>query len=406
MSDKLISLTTLIEQGKNISILSQGGTGKSTLISAVQKQLEDSLKFDVTSTTGVSAYLIGGRTIHSFCGIGVLYPKHTVQDTLKKIKKNKDAKNRLFNCQLLVIDEISMMGGSYFDRLNEVCKVIRGNDKPFGGIQMIVTGDFYQLPPIDDMYCFESKSWAELGLHPIVLEKVYRYTDEAYAGILSRVRKAAHTPDDIVELFKRVKAYNELHTDALEIQPTFLTSKRIDVDEKNNDELAKNPNETVFYRSSDDMNGDLLEGVAPSVLKLKVGAQVMLTVNVDVEGGLTNGARGVVTQLGSDHISVKFKNGRSVPFERHPYMIEEDKKVMAKRAQFPICLAYCLSIHKSQGSTLDCAVIEAGNSIFSHHSVYVALSRVRSLDGLYLKNFNPYKITVDPRVVAFYASEK
>jgi ATP-dependent DNA helicase PIF1 len=223
---------------------------------------------------------------------------------------------------------------------------------------------------------------------------------------LARVRKATHTPGDIVDLFKRVKAYNELDIDALEIQPTFLTSKRIDVDEKNNDELAKNPNETVFYRSSDEINGDLLEGVAPSVLKLKVGAQVMLTVNVDVEGGLTNGARGVVTQLGSDHIFVKFKNGRSVSFERHPYMIEEDKKVMAKRSQFPICLAYCLSIHKSQGSTLDCAVIEAGNSIFSHHSVYVALSRVRSLDGLYLKNFNPYKITVDPRVVAFYEKEE
>ena len=401
MNEVLISI---IEQRKNISILSQGGTGKSTLISAVQKQLEDSLKFDVTSTTGVSAYLIGGRTIHSFCGIGVLYPKHTVQDTIKKIKKNKDAKNRLINCQLLVIDEISMMGGSYFDRLNEVCKLIRGNDKPFGGIQLIVTGDFYQLPPIEDVYCFESKSWTELDFHPIVLDKVYRYTDEVYASILSRVRKATHTPSDIVELFKRVKAYSELDTD--EIQPTFLTSKRIDVDEKNNDELAKNPNETVFYRASDDMNGDLLESAAPSVLKLKVGAQVMLTVNVDVEGGLTNGARGVVTQLGSDHIFVKFKDGRIVPFERHPYVVEEDKKVMAKRAQFPICLAYCLSIHKSQGSTLDCAVIEAGNSIFSPHSVYVALSRVRSLDGLYLKNFNPYKITVDPRVVAFYEGEE
>lgn len=402
MQDQLLSL---IEQGHNISILSQGGTGKSTLISAVKKQLEESRCFDVTSTTGVSAYLIGGRTIHSFSGMGVIRQNQTLLDILKKIRKNKDAKKRIMKCEILVIDEISMMGGSYFERMSEAFKIIRGDIRPFGGIQLIVTGDFYQLPPIDDTYCFESVTWSEMNFHPIVLEKVYRFTDELYIGILSRVRKGTHTPEDIVELFKRVKAYNELDDD-LPIQPTFLTSKRIDVDEKNNEELDKNPNEMVFYESDEDINGPLMDTIAPKRICLKVGAQVMLTVNINVEYGLTNGARGVVTKLLSDRIFVKFMDGQIVPFERHPYTLEEDKKVMAKRSQFPICLAYCLSIHKSQGSTLDCAVIEAGNSIFSHHSVYVALSRVRSLAGLYLKNFNPYKITVDPRVVAFYEKEE
>ena len=393
-------IMNLIENGKNISMLSQGGTGKSTLVKKIKKKLDSDYKFEVTSTTGVSAYLIGGVTIHSFSGIGVLKIN---KDIIKKVKKNKYAKKRITECDILVIDEISMLGATYFDMLNHVFKEIRNNKKPFGGMIVIITGDFLQIPPINDKYAFESKTWKELNLHPIHLDKVYRYTDEKYSGILSRIRLAKHTSEDNVELFKRLKAYNNIEEyDIFDIQPTFLSSKINEVFEKNRDELSKNPNELVIYSSIDtEYNTSFLDFIAPKIIELKLGAQVMLNINIDVEKGLTNGSRGVVVNLSKDIVSVKFMNGMIFNIERHDFIYEEDDKILATRKQFPLQLAYCLTIHKCQGSTLDCAIIDIGYSVFEKHMVYVALSRVRCLDGLYLKAFQPSKIKVDQKVMNF-----
>ena len=406
-------LLSLISSGKNVSILSQGGTGKSTLINDIQKEIDS--HFYVTSTTGVSAYLIRGSTIHSYSGIGVLRANNTVKDVITKIKKNKPAKLRIENTEILVIDEISMLGGSYFDMLNACFKIIRKNNKPFGGMTVIVTGDFYQLSPINDTYVFETETWREMDFHTIHLETVYRFTDDLYRDMLARIRTGKHTPEDNVELYKRVKAFNELDIDSMEIKPTFLTSRRIDVDEENREELRKNPNELVIYSAFDEYKKidndendkkenvfDVLSLVASKNLELKVGAQVMLLVNINVEEGLTNGARGVVVKLESEYVHVKFMSGETIPFERHIFPFERDGKVNATRSQFPFCLAYALTIHKIQGSTLDLALIDIGNSIFQAHMTYVALSRVRSLSGLYIKSFNPHRITVDQRVTDFY----
>ena len=408
-------LLSLISSHKNVSILSQGGTGKSTLITAV-KNKKDS--FSITSTTGVSAYLIGGSTIHSFSGIGVIRPHNTIKDVITKIKKNKQAKLRIEQTDILVIDEISMLGGSYFDMLNASFKIIRKNNKPFGGMVVIVTGDFYQLSPINDTYVFETETWREMEFHNIHLETVYRFTDDVYRDMLGRIRTGKHTAEDNVELFKRVKAYTELDIESMEIKPTFLTSKRIDVEDENRKELQKNQNELVIYPAIDDYKEenkeennkennkenafDILSLVAPKNLELKVGSQVMLLVNKSVEEGLTNGARGVVIKLESDYVYVKFMSGETIPFERHIFPFEKDGKVIATRSQFPFCLAYALTIHKIQGSTLDLAIVDIGNSVFQSHMTYVALSRVRSLSGLYIKSFNPHRITVDQRVVDFY----
>ena len=403
-------LLSLISSHKNVSILSQGGTGKSTLINAIQKEIES--HFYVTSTTGVSAYLIRGSTIHSYSGIGVLRPSNTIKDVVTKIKKNKQAKLRIENTEILVIDEISMLGGSYFDMLNACFKIIRKNNKPFGGMIVIVTGDFYQLSPINDTYVFETETWREMDFHNIKLETVYRFTDDLYRDMLARIRTAKHTPEDNVQLYKRVKAFNELDIDSMEIKPTFLTSKRIDVDEENREELRKNPNELVIYKAFDEYKEnekdkdkdtfDILSLVSSKNLELKVGAQVMLLININVEDGLTNGARGVVVKLESEYVHVKFMTGETIPFERHVFPFERDGKVIATRSQFPFCLAYALTIHNIQGSTLDLALIDIGNSIFQAHMTYVALSRVRSLSGLYIKSFNPHRITVDQRVTDFY----
>ena len=394
----------LVQSKKNIFLTGPGGSGKSWMIN----KLKEHFNFSITSTTGVSSYLIKGQTIHSFSGIGVLNPKHPLKDIVKKIKKNKEAINRILECHLLVIDEISMLGGTYLTALSDSFKLIRKNENAFGGIQVIMTGDFYQLPPIHDIYSFESKTWIELDLQTIILEKVYRFTDEVYSEMLARIRKAKHLPEDNVKLFKRVKAYNDLDLESkqFEILPTFLSCKKVDVFEKNKEELDKNSNETIFYLSNDEYTHSdilpLLECLAPKKLELKVGAQVMLTVNINVEEGYVNGSRGVIIDCKSESLSVKFVKGEIMTFERHGFKYEEDGKVLGTRLQFPFILAYCLTIHKIQGSTIDCAIIDIGNSIFENHMSYVALSRVKSLDGLYIKSFNPYKIKVDQKVDDFY----
>jgi len=394
----------LVQSKQNIFLTGPGGSGKSWMIN----KLKEHFDFSITSTTGVSSYLIKGQTIHRFSGIGVLNLKHSINDIVKKIKKNKEARQRILECHLLVIDEISMLGGTYLTSLSESFKIIRKNENAFGGIQVIMTGDFYQLPPIHDIYSFESKTWTELNLQSIVLEKVYRFTDEIYSEMLARIRKGEHLPEDNVELFKRVKAYNELDLDSkqFEILPTFLSCKKVDVDEKNKEELDKNINETIFYLSNDEYTHTdilpLLECLAPKKLELKVGAQVMLKVNINIEEGYVNGSRGVIIDCKSDNISVKFVKGEIMTFERHEFKYEDDGKVLGTRLQFPFILAYCLTIHKIQGSTIDCAIIDIGNSIFENHMSYVALSRVKSLNGLYIKSFNPYKIKVDQKVKDFY----
>ena len=419
MSTDYDNLHNLVKQRKNIFLTGPGGSGKSYLIHKLRDELQDSLQFSVTSTTGVSSYLIKGQTIHRFSGIGILSHNYIIKDVIKKMKKNK-AIPRILECDVLVIDEISMLGKKYVNVLNETFKIIRKNQKPFGGICLIVTGDFYQLPPINDDYAFESESWLEAEFNTILLEKVYRFHDEKYASLLSRARKAEHLPEDNVELFKRVKAYQDLmkleteleedeskkNVIELEIKPVYLMSKREDVDAINKEELNKNPNESVYYIANDNTPDktitSLLDMISPRVLELKVGAQVMLMVNINVEEGLVNGLQGVITSLESDLIFVKRITGEILPFERHEFKMEEDGKHLGTRLQFPLKLAFCLSIHKSQGCSLDKAIIDLGNSVFENHMAYVGLSRLRSLDGLYLKKFNPYRITVDPKVVEFY----
>jgi len=400
-------LLQYVKERNNVFLTGQGGTGKSYLINKLKEELaiENNSDISVTSTTGISAYLIKGSTVHSYSGIGVINFKHTLKDILKKINKNKPAKKRIIDCDILVIDEISMLGKSYFEMIDEAFKNIRKNPKPFGGICLILTGDFMQLAPINDDYVFESDVWTQLNLKTIKLDKVYRQDDEIYKGILSRIRLGQQTDSDNIELFKRVKAYKETDFDDIEIKPTFLTSKRIDVDQMNKDELDKNPNELFIYKSEDENREVNLDLIAPQFLSLKINAQVMLTVNINVEAGLTNGSRGVVTCLTSEHVFVKFRSGETIPFERHEFKFEEENKVIAMRRQFPLILAYSTSIYKSQGSTLDMAVIDLGYSVFGNHSVYVALSRVKSLDGLFLKAYVPQKITVDQRVIDFYKND-
>jgi ATP-dependent DNA helicase PIF1 len=404
--------------GHNVFLTGPGGVGKSYYINQLKKELQDRLS--ITSTTGVSAFNLGAQTIHSFSGVGAMKPRDTVDSILKKIRKNKNAMTRIHACEILVIDEISMLGEHYLEMLDAVFQRIRGKMTVFGGIQVIFTGDFLQLPPVNDTFCFNSHVWSSLQLKLIYLTKMYRVKDPVYTGMLERIRMARHTPDDNKELYKRFFAYKdyvakEKEHDDFSIRPTFLYSKKVDVHEKNMEELEKNPNELLLFRpmvvkgeayerydQDERKKFDLDMKENTSVLYLKVGAQVMLTVNLDCDSGLVNGSRGVIRDYQNGSLVVEFLNGSVMHFARHEFVMEEDGKVLYKIVQFPFILAYALSIHKVQGSTLDFAVIDIGHSVFESSMSYVALSRVRSLEGLFLEAYQPHKIFCNKEAQEFY----
>jgi ATP-dependent DNA helicase PIF1 len=406
-------IKTTIDQGHNIFLTGPGGVGKSFYINKLKDELKDEIA--LTSTTGVSSYNLKAMTIHSFTGIGVFKIGDKLETIIKKLKKFKTyelVKTRIRKYSILVIDEVSMLGKAFLEMINEVLQYFRGNDRVFGGYRVIFTGDFMQLPPVNDGYCFKSNIWKELDFKVIQLTKLYRFNDDLYSSILGRVRLGNNTEEDNKVLFKRYFAYREYknkedEVKETEIKPTFLYSRKMNVNDKNMEELEKNSNELLifkpFYKDKNKLCKIDLDKLDNN-LYLKIGAQVMLTVNIDVEEGLVNGSRGVVTGYDNDLLKVKFLGGIEKEFSRHEYSYEEDDKVMYKMEQFPFILAYALSIHKVQGCTLDYAIIDIGHSIFEENMSYVALSRVRNLDGLFLLNFQPYKIMPAKEALEFYKS--
>jgi ATP-dependent exoDNAse (exonuclease V) alpha subunit len=420
-------------KGENIFLTGPGGVGKSYYINKLKEDIDlKHLTITVTSTTGISSFNIKGQTIHSFSGIGVYREGEDEQSIVRKMKKFKifeKTLDRVKNCDILVIDEVSMLGFRFLEMLNKILKLLRSNQKVLGGLQIIFTGDFLQLPPINDDFCFKSEVWKSLNLNIIYLTKMYRVNDEEYAKILERIRMAKHKEEDNIILYKRHIAYKNMINEESEesknneIKPTFLYSKKVDVYEKNMEELKKNSNELLIFEprisNTQSIKSSILKKIKDDKLYLKIGAQVMLTVNLDTESGLVNGNRGVILDYNSElGITIKFLNGIYLitPYS-YEYEYEYDdnddnddndnkntKKLKYTVEQYPLILAYSLSIHKVQGCTLDYAIIDIGYSVFESSMSYVALSRVRNLNGLFLKAYQPSKIFCDKDALSFYES--
>jgi len=401
-----------ITSGHNIFMTGPGGVGKSYYINKLKEEMKDMIT--ITSTTGVSSFNLKAQTIHSFSGIGAFKRGDRLEDILKKLKKTKRMAStflKIEQCTLLVIDEISMLGQYFLEMVDALFRKVRHSDQPLGGLQVIFTGDFLQLPPVSDEFCFKSEVWKQLDLKTIYLTKMYRVSDPVYTKMLERIRMGKHNAEDNQILYKRFFAYKEYkekeekEKENLTIQPTFLYSKKVNVHEKNMEELEKNPNEMLIFRSViTDKRPDIMINKTEELLYLKSGAQVMLTVNLDCDNGLVNGSRGVITSYDTSQqsLTVKFLNGSELSFQRHEFVYEEDGKVLYKMIQFPFILAYALSIHKVQGCTLDYAIVDIGHSVFEASMSYVALSRVRSLEGLFLEAYQPYKIFCDKEALEFY----
>ena len=418
MNDKQQKAITLMNNGENVFLTGGGGVGKSFVIrkfiEEYRKKSLNSQGLAVTSTTGVSAVLIGGKTLHSWAGIGL-----GKGDLIEKIKNNQKALSNWLRVKTLIIDEISMLNPRLFARLDKLACHYRNNKLPFGGIQLIVVGDFCQLPVVkgDGTFCFNNPTWKKCKFNVVNLTTVIRQDNIEFANVLQEIRFGNVSEKTRELLLSRTGIWTRNTCNEDGIKPTLLYSTNKNVDELNNKELIAliedgkvNKQFRVKINNIKTKLGmvefdNLVEYQTKDIklVELAVGAQVMLTKNIDVDNGLANGSRGIIVDFNEDVNGcpvVKFVNGieQTISYYSTTY---KDADTSMDIVQIPLKLAWATTIHKSQGSTLDYVVANLSN-IFEYGQAYVALSRARSLENLYLTGIDFDKIKCHPEAKSFY----
>ena len=397
----------LLEEGGNVLVSGPGGSGKSTLIKYVIRLFEQhGKKVGVTATTGSAALLIGGTTIHSYLGIGL--GDQSKMELLMKLQKSPKKINWT-KTDLLIIDEVSMLHPDLFDKLFWLGQQLRNDVRPFGGIQILLSGDFYQLPVVKcDKYVFEAESWERTIKDIVLLSQVKRQSNVEFRDLLNRLRIGECTEDDFVYL----KSLGTKKEKDMKVRPTKLFCKNEDVDEINIKILNELDEEVYKY----ELAVDIPKGVtslqqnfdptkrcnAPNIVRLCKGAEVLLLYNMNIDSGLVNGSRGTVVGFSKDQMPiVRFLNGIEKTVEYMTWEIKEGRRVVASVTQIPLRLAYAITIHKSQGMSLESAIINLAG-VFEYGQAYVALSRVKSPDNLIVKNVNKRSFKVHPKAKQFY----
>jgi ATP-dependent DNA helicase PIF1 len=434
-------------KGENLFITGPGGTGKTRLIKhLLQYSKKIGKQIDVCAMTGCAAILLNcnASTLHSWSGIKIANGKK--EAIISKVLRNKSAMNMWKKSKILVIDEVSMLSEKIFEIIEEIARIVNHSSSPFGGIQVVFTGDFFQLPPIGTeeepstmRFCFESSVWNKVFKRENIIElkTMFRQKDPLYVEILNQIRKGELDEKNREILKTYVKReYNPEENN--HCVPTKLFAIRSKTDYINQLMFSKleekeyecgfvsktncktylnttTPIETEILKQCSqlskkeiDYEVEHLSNNTPMVknLRLKKNAAVMCTVNLDMEQSICNGSQGIIIDIieTEKHIIpvVQFSNG--VIKSLMPYFWQSENYPNVAVGQFPLCLAWALTIHKIQGTTLKMAEIDVGQSIFEYGQSYVALSRVESLNGLYLTAFHPQKIKANPKVIAFYKS--
>lgn len=417
-------IKSIFLRGESLFITGAGGTGKTHLIrelinSTCLKEPENV----VTAMTGCASIIIhdNAKTLASWSGIGIANTED--EKIIERVRKNKVYRKNWSRVQVLFVDEVSMLSKRTFELLDKIARKIRKCDLLFGGIQIIFCGDFFQLPPIPDefdkgIHCFKSPLWNGLfGSNQFELSINFRQEDEEYLEILKDIRygKISRKTKKLIE--SRIHAQPPADLNCVEL---YATRYRVEViNEKFNNQIENDPH--VFTPLLIDDNGFPVNSEKyKSIIKcnsnatfrdkslvLKVGSQVMCTVNLDMHSKrqkIVNGSTGVVIKFSPDGFPiVKFTNGRIHNFLPHTIEFEAFGKSYSFKTM-PLILSWSISIHKSQGATLDNAIIDCGNDIFEAGQIYVALSRIKTLQGLYLKGFDFSKIIIKKSVLEFYRS--
>lgn len=416
--DTFNKILSLLKRGDNVFLTGFAGTGKSYILNKLKEKFKK--KLTITSTTGIAAVNVKGQTLHSWAGVGLC--RNPIHKTVEKIRGRISTLRQILNCKILAIDEISMLNIEVFEYVNAVLREIRENPEPFGGIQVLFIGDFFQLPPVEiepetseRKYCFDSPLWEELNLKNVVLKKNYRQNEGEFITALAHMRTNALEPKDIELLNTRNTDMDTSETNILHIFSTNNEANQYNLAKFNRIEEPVRILEAQdgVYRGNKPVYEGFTESEkyileifskncrAEKEIALKLSAKVMLLVNMDFNKGLINGACGSIMRFNENSITIKFDNGVEANIPKHKFEYFYNDRVVAERTQYPLRLAYGITIHKSQGMTLDKLVVDCSR-IFERGQAYVAMSRVKTLEGLYLKNFEPQKVMVDSHVAEFY----
>lgn len=404
MNPKQLEAFDLIKDGKNVFLTGSAGTGKSYLLKEIYKWASSKqINIGLTATTGLAAYLIRGRTIYSYLGIG-LGTKSPLVLAAQNKKRSPLVIKKICNLEILIIDEVSMMNSKLLKLISDYLCEVRGNCRPFGGVQVILCGDFCQLPPVEGEFCFLSDLWSKMNTI-VLTELVRQQEDVLFQKMLSELRWGNCSPETLKELKKLKKRVFDGN-----ILPTKLYSKNKNVDQININEYNKLIEAgavpityTTKYSTHANTKSWCDSVKIPEAVELCTGAQVMISWNIqndDGECNLVNGARGVVVKVVDNGVLVRLVSGKEVFIENIKITCEDNDKIHANF--MPLKLAYALTIHKSQGMTLDALEIDLGDSIFEYGQAYVALSRAKNLESIKLIKIKAASFKTHPLIKDFY----
>ena len=402
----------ILKTGRNVFVTGPAGSGKTHLVNSYISYLKkNDIDPGVTASTGIAATHMGGMTIHSWAGIGV---KDTLDESdLEDLAERPYLSKRFERVKVLIIDEVSMLHHFRLDLVDQVLKAMKQSNDPFGGVQIVLCGDFFQLPPVsrmgepESLFIFHSESWKQAGFTTCYLDEQFRQKDDAMISILNEIRSGDVSEQSKKLLKGRMKKSGA--EDAKEEKDvTRLFTHNVDVDSLNALELEKLESaEQAEYDMETSGHAPIAEilkksCLAPEKLKLKLGAYVMCVKN-NFEEGYVNGTLGIVVSCKrTQHPVIRTLAGRQITIEPATWKIEEEGKVKAQITQYPLRHAWGITVHKSQGMSLDAVEVDLSKA-FEPGMGYVALSRVRTLAGLTILGLNDLALQVHEDVLEFDA---
>ena len=396
MNEKQQEAVEVVKNGSNLFLTGAAGTGKSFTLKAIINYLESKdYKYGLTALTGCAAVLIGGQTIHSFLYMGI---SRNINQIYKTIETYKSKLYELRSLKTIIIDEISMMDDELFELISKLLMKVRNNNQPFGGVQMILVGDFYQLPPITGDFCFMASAWTSLNLKKIILTELIRQKDDnKLQDILSEIRNGKISS----ETYETLEGLKNTTFNSNEVKPTKLYPVNINVDKINQHEfkrlLKTNGNKQMLYKAVK-LNPKNKENIDSYHVNLTLNAQVMVIRNISIENKLFNGSRGVVVDLKETSVIIKDAYNNFHTINYYTDVINKKKLV----SFMPLKLAYAISIHKSQGASIDYLELDLGDDIFISGQLYTALSRATHINNIKINNLSKLSFIQNEKVKNFY----
>jgi hypothetical protein len=396
----------ILKMGHNVYLTGAAGSGKTFVLNEFIKYLRsNNIVVGVTASTGIAATHMNGMTVHSWAGMGIT---EITQSDIERLLEKSPLRKRMNETKVLIIDEVSMLDGQTLDAVDAITRAFKNPAKPFGGLQVVLSGDLFQLPPVtktgEPNFVFKSQAWKTMNLKCCYLEEQHRQDDSNLLNVLQAIRTNSVDDSHFEDLQARIDASPSSNTVI-----TKLYTHNRDVDGVNQLELDKLDTETKVFNMTSKGNKKAVESLikrclAPESLVIKTGAEVMFVANSQTKN-FVNGTLGRIVDFDEEGLPIVKTKNRLIYVQPHTWKTEDGPKVVAEISQLPLRLAWAITVHKSQGMSLDAAEIDLTNS-FEPGMGYVALSRVRSIEGLFIKGINNMAMVVNPKIIELDAKLK